>query len=353
MYFITISLLTAGLVLSLGLLVSLVDKSNLSNRFYQIQPIASSQFYFEMMDQVIPGDMKNETQMSFIEYVLSSFFDIQLIDKFSYITSELPIKGYKQNTPSNYNLNTQHPNDLGQLSSELSEKVPVFTMQTTQKPEVFVYHTHSRESWISDKGENENDKSPFHESYNITLVGKHFSDQLERIGIPVHYNKTDHDQILVEKELTRADAYAISANTVANALQNNPNIDYIFDFHRDAVDRKYTTTTINGLEYAKIMFVIGQQNQNWRENYAFAEKIQKILDERYPGLCRTIATYPASKSNNGKYNQAFSNHALTVEIGGVNNTLEESLRTVNLLADAFAEVYLEAVPVMSQEGSEK
>ncbi len=351
-YFISISLITATLVLFLGLIISLLDKSDLVDRFYQIKPFASSRLYLQMIDQAIPGQLIKKGDFKPVNYMLSTIFGIKLNDPYTFIKSELPgLKSMDHKSVISSGEKNEHLLDEKDTTrSMLSEHVPVMSNHDRRFPAVLVYHTHNRESWIYDKGSNDNnDESAFHESHNITLVGKHFADQLEKMGIPVHYNNTDHDQRLLEKDMKRAMAYVVSADSVVNAINRNPEIDYIFDFHRDAVDRKYTTVTIDGVDYAKIMFVIGKQNKKWQENLAFAEEIQKILDEKYPGLCRPITGYESGKGNNGEYNQSLSTNALTVEIGGIYNTLEESKRTVKLLADAFAEVYLEAIPVIAEK----
>ena len=44
---------------------------------------------------------------------------------------------------------------------------------------------------------------------------------------------------------------------------------------------------------------------------------------------------------NGVYNQDLSPNALTVEIGGVENQLEEFYRTVQVFAEVFASYYKE------------
>lgn len=340
-YFIAISLITAALVITSGLLITLIDHNFLSNRFYQSNRFANSQVYLQMMDQVIPGQVLKTEESPTSQRLLKSIFGINIKDPISLIKSEIPsLRNYneaKQQEEIEYvQLPVQDPKRS--ISSSLSDERPV-AFQNIKTPSIFVYHTHNRESW---------NPTPFHSSQNITLVGKHFADKLERIGIPVQYDNTDHEDLLLQKDMKRALAYVVSSDTVVAAMQKNPEIDYIFDFHRDAVARKYTTVNIDGVDYAKIMFVIGKQNKHWEENLAFAEKIQKILDDKYPGLCRPIVGYEHGKAHNGEYNQSFSNQALTVEIGGIENTLEESKRTVELLADAFAEVYLEAVPVISQ-----
>ena len=55
---------------------------------------------------------------------------------------------------------------------------------------------------------------------------------------------------------------------------------YFIDIHRDSVKRDVTTTTIGDLSYAKVMFVLGLENDNYLENISitkdeFFERLQK------------------------------------------------------------------------------
>lgn len=354
LYFLVLSLLTSILVLFAGIFVTWLEQDILSKRLYQTKQWLSSDIYFHMMDYTIPGNNIRSQEIQVLPLMLATLFGVNITDPAAILANEIPLKRIQPKEPQN-NINDESSealvaiNQQVQAQSLLSDQAPVLAYWERPNPTVFVYHTHSRESWYSEVSKTNNKAVPFHPTHNITLVGKVFADRLEDIGIPIVYNDTDHDQLLLDKNKTRAYAYAVSANTVVEAMNRNPEIEYIFDFHRDAVARKYTTATINGVDYAKIMFVIGKGNKNWQQNYAFAEKLQAILDEKYPGLCRAIASYEQNNAHNGEYNQSFSSKALTVEIGGIENTLEESLRTVNILADAFAEVYFDVIPVIAQK----
>ncbi len=355
-YFIAISLITAVMILSSGVLITWIERSILSKPLYQSRQLLSTDIYFQMIDYTFPGQTSRSKEILALPKMLSVLFGVDITDPIAVIKNEIPINSNRvmdqQAKPINEQAESPVPHKSTVTLSSLTDEAPVLAKQVLTNPAVLVYHTHSRESWYSEASGGKSKAVPFHASQNITLVGKEFANRLEKIGIPVYYDDTDHDQLLVEKNKTRAYAYAVSADTVVEAISRTPEINYIFDFHRDAVARKFTTTTIDGIEYAKIMFVIGKGNRNWKENFAFAEKLQAILDERYPGLCRAIAGYEQNGAHNGEYNQSFSSNALTVEIGGIENTLEESLRTVTILADVFAEIYLEAVPVNTIEAGD-
>lgn len=47
-------------------------------------------------------------------------------------------------------------------------------------------------------------------------------------------------------------------------------------------------------------------------------------------------------TGNAEYNQSLATDSALIEIGGIENTLEESYRTVDALAEVVSEIYFEA-----------
>lgn len=199
---------------------------------------------------------------------------------------------------------------------------------------VFIYHSHNRESWFPVVGGKSDD--PTSTKQNITLVGKRMADKLEELGIGAADSDFDYPTMI--KNYKWVQSYKYSRQIVKEALSANKQLKYIFDIHRDSQKRKYTTTTINGKDYAQVFFIIGQENPNWRENEKLATQIQKALEAKYPGISRGIWG-KTSKEGNGEYNQSLSTGSLLMEIGGVDNTLEESYRTADAVAEVVAELY--------------
>lgn len=217
-----------------------------------------------------------------------------------------------------------------------------------ESPSVFIYHSHNRESWnhvmLEKKGTSASD-----DDVNITLVGDRFAQLLRDRGIPAMTGQEDFAATLKREDLAYSQSYAVSRRAVDEARDAYPSLRYFFDIHRDAnIAREKTTVTLEGAAYARIMFVIGTAHERYEQNKAFAESLDELLDERYPGLSRGILTKSAHQGN-GEYNQSVSPGSLLVEIGSVNNTLQESLRTAEALADVFAQ-YLDDQPSRTEEG---
>jgi len=217
-------------------------------------------------------------------------------------------------------------------------------LSTGSKKVAFIYHSHSRESWLpelKDKGITEA-KYAEDAEMNITLVGERLAEQLEERGVGATHSKTDYPTAV--KGYNWNFSYKYSRQTVVSAMASNKELTYFFDIHRDSQRREITTTEIDGKSYAQVYFIIGLRNENWEKNEAFATSIHNALEDKYPGLSRGIWG-KGQKDGNGEYNQSLSENSVVIEIGGPENTLEESYRTADALAGVIAELYWQAEKV--------
>lgn len=215
-----------------------------------------------------------------------------------------------------------------------------------QNKVVMIYHSHNRESWnpeLTKETDNPNDAKT-----NITLVGKYLQKQLEKQGIGTLHSNKDYSSTI--KDYNWNYSYKYSGDTVKEAMTGNDKLQFFFDIHRDSAKRQKTTVTINGKDYAKVYFIIGHRNPNWRDNEKFAAAIHEQLEEKYPGISKGIFGKTA-QNGNGEYNQSLSSNSVLIEIGGVDNSLDESYRTANVLAEIIAQIIQEQQGVQSVDKS--
>jgi len=211
---------------------------------------------------------------------------------------------------------------------------------TGDKKVVFIYHSHNRESWFPElKKQGKEVKFAEDGETNITLVGLRLAEKLEELGVGTLHSDTDYATAV--KNYNWNFSYKYSQATVKTAMAENRDLVYFFDIHRDSQHRALTTAEIGGKSYAQVYFVIGLSNPHWEKNEAFANKIHEALERKYPGLSRGIWG-KGENQGNGEYNQSLSPNSLVIEIGGPENTLEESYRTADALAEVIAEIYWEA-----------
>ncbi|MFS0781702.1 stage II sporulation protein P [Bacillus sp. 1P06AnD] len=217
---------------------------------------------------------------------------------------------------------------------------------TLAESNVFIYQSHNIESFLPLlKGTDNPDKAiSSDQRANVVKIGSLLTNELINNGLKVYHDTTDINKKLVQNNLTFSHSYEMSAKVVQAASTSNKQLTYFIDVHRDSARGKTTTKVINGQSYAKLYFIIGKENKNYQKNVEFATKIHHALDKKYKGISRGVLG-KNRQDGNGIYNQDISDKAILVEIGGVDNTIEELARTVKALADAYTEAYNDSVEV--------
>jgi stage II sporulation protein P len=191
-------------------------------------------------------------------------------------------------------------------------------------PSVLIYHTHTSESYIPVSGKDHH----LNAKGDIVQVGEYLQKVLEeKYKVECVHNEEIHDQYPFR------DSYKRSQVTLIKCLKENPSYKAVIDLHRDATPGLEATCSIQGKVTATIMIVVGSDKMglphpNWKKNLQFANKLTEIMNLYYPGLSNGVIVSDA------RYNQHLNDHALIIEIGDQNSTLEQ----VNRAAELFAEV---------------
>lgn len=217
---------------------------------------------------------------------------------------------------------------------------------TGNKKVVYIYHTHSMESFLPILDHVKDPNLAMDGKRNITLVGKKLGEELEKRGIGTIVNTTNFTKQVLEKDLKYWQSYDVSRPVVQEAIKQNKDIKLLFDLHRDSFGKKVTTVKINGKSYARTAFVIGAENPHYEKNLEMAKDISSRLEQKYPGLNRMIAK-KKGKGMDGNYNQDLSSQAILIEIGGYDNNIEELNHTAEALADVISEYYYQAEAVFN------
>jgi len=222
---------------------------------------------------------------------------------------------------------------------------PSSTPDTQAKPTtgdrkvVLIYHSHNRESFLPHLKPGLEPSEAYDPETNVTLVGKRLQKKLNELGIgSVNYSP---DYAATEKGYNFNYSYKYSQKTVKEAFAANPDIQFVFDLHRDSGSRKATTVTIDGKDYARTFFIIGQKNPNWKQNEKFAAAIHEKLEQKLPGISNGIWG-KTLHDGQAEYNQSLSPNSVLIEIGGPYNTLEECYRTADELGQIISELYWDA-----------
>lgn len=224
-----------------------------------------------------------------------------------------------------------------ELNAEEMLGIDMKLKQDNSKPQILIYHTHSQEGFVdSVKGKPE--------TY-IVGVGEYLCKLLtEEYGYNVIHCKEQFD--IKNGKLDRSKAYTYAETTLNQILEDYPSIEVVLDIHRDGLPEgaDKLVTDINGKQTAKIMFFNGVSrssaggdidylfNRFKKENLAFSFQLKLKAMENYPDFTRKnyIDAY--------QYNQHLRGKSVLVEVGAQNNTLQEELNAMEVLAEVLHKV---------------
>ena len=170
---------------------------------------------------------------------------------------------------------------------------------------------------------------------SVVNASNYFKECLENENIEVVVEKGSIEDFLIANNYSYNYSYIASRYFIEEEIKNN-DYNLIIDLHRDAVKREASLATINDKKYAKIMFVIGKKNKNYKNNYQLAEDLNNLIKEEYPNLTRGILLQDGDNVN-GIYNQDLASNIILIELGGNNNKYEEVKNTLDLIAPIIGE----------------
>jgi len=186
------------------------------------------------------------------------------------------------------------------------------------KPRIYIYNTHQTEEYASIK------------NYNLTptvhTAAYILKDFLNDYGIVSIVEDSDFKTELDNNSYTYNEAYKISRGWLEKL--NNHTMDLYIDLHRDGIDYDLSNITIDGKDYAKIMFVLAT-NYDYKVNESVVNKLVYELESINKNISRGIFI---SKYT---YNQDFNNNCILIELGGPQSTYESISNSLSILALAI------------------
>lgn len=206
---------------------------------------------------------------------------------------------------------------------------------------VLIFHTHASEMYANSDGKNLHD--------GIVGVGAKLKEELEnKYGIETMHHIASYDVVNGKGQITGA--YERMEPDIRKILKDNPSIQVVLDLHRDGVaETTRLVTNIDGVDYAKFMFVNGICKINSGgnlvntsglsspyidDNLAFSFNSQLLANSLYPGISRK------NYVNAYRYSLHMMPKSLLVEVGAQTNTKEEAQNSMIILAEILANVLL-------------
>ena len=193
------------------------------------------------------------------------------------------------------------------------------------EPLIYIYNTHDEEAYYNSY------LNPYNIVPDVKLASYYFQERLKDLGIESVVEKRKIKDVLDKNGWNYRYSYNASRVYLEEVSKNNPSIKYFIDLHRDSVGKDKTTTTINGKSYARVMFLVGLEHENYQKNLDLATRLNELISQFDSTLSRGIYQ-KEGPGVNGIYNQDFSSKAILIEVGGQYNTIEEVANTIEVIA---------------------
>lgn len=214
------------------------------------------------------------------------------------------------------------------INEEDLENIPI---EINKK--ILIYHTHTSESYKSEEDYEMYLKyRTLNEKYNVIEIGNYLKQLLEEKNFTVKHDISYYDLPSTIGAYRRA---KIGAKKI---LEENADINLVIDLHRDAyTEEEHVAPTIelNGKKTAYLRLVVGidEKNENWMNNLKMAIQIQKVADEKYPGLFKKILVREES------YHSEVAEYGILLEVGENCNTIEEAKNSIEIFAQILENVH--------------
>ena len=203
------------------------------------------------------------------------------------------------------------------------------SMSNTTNNIVYIYNTHDTEKY----------SLPYTSDYSITpdvtLVSKILKEYLKNYNINSYIESSSMKEYLSKNKLKYTDSYKASRYYLEKNITNDYKL--ILDIHRDSLRHKYTLYEKDNKKYARILFIIGADNKDYKKNKLIADNLNTRLNNEYKGISRGVTL-----REDISYNQDLNNKIILVKIGGIDSTLEELNNTIEVFAKIISDYIKES-----------
>lgn len=206
-------------------------------------------------------------------------------------------------------------NDVGSMDSFFQ---PVLDSQ----PLVYIYNSHDTEEYA--------------DGYTVYEASFYLKSKLHELGINSIVEENRTSDIRNSNRWSYDLSYKASRINLEKVKSENSSIQIFIDLHRDSVSKSYTSVSIGDKDYARVLFVVGQEHNNYLDNLFFTQAIDDVIVRYYPNLSKGILQ-KSGYGVNGIYNQDIGYNVILMEVGGNENTSDEVFNTLDVMANVIKE----------------
>jgi len=270
--------------------------------------------------------LKIEKEPHFFSNLITMITDIDISKPVTLLETNIPKAESIIYSDSDENIET--------LPSSNYIKDP-YEEKTRDNPIVYIYNTHQSEEYRANNLESHNIKP------TVMMASYILREKLNKNGINTIVEENDVTEFLRTNNWNYSSSYKVTKLLMEDAYSKNKSLNYFIDIHRDSVKKNISSITIENKNYAKILFIVGLENKNYIKNLKITEVLNQKFNDKYPGLSRGIYKKQGSGVN-GIYNQDFHPNTILIEIGGIDNTIDEVFNTCEAISTILTEYIKES-----------
>lgn len=230
----------------------------------------------------------------------------------------------EENIELKHNDDYSNMKELESISSYMEDPYKV----DVSNPIIYIYNSHQLENY----------KNTNLEIYGITpnvlMASYLFKEKLNKLGVSTIVEETNLTEFLKINNWDYSSSYKASRILALDKLNSYKSLVYLIDLHRDSLKKESTTISINNKNYAKVLFVVGTDNPDYKKNLELANKLSNLINKKYPNLSKGVLK-KGGQGVNGVYNQDLSINSLLIELGGLENDINEVFNTLDALSLVF------------------
>ena len=211
---------------------------------------------------------------------------------------------------------------LKEISSYISDPNKI----DEKNPLIYLYNSHQLENY------NNYNLEIYGITPNVLMASYLLKEKLNERGLSTIVEDTNLTEFITLNNWSYNNSYKASRIFLLDKKNTYPSLKYFIDIHRDSVRRETSTVKISNQNYARILFVVGLEHNKYQKNLDFTNKLNDISNKLYPGLSRGVLK-KSGEGVDGIYNQDVNENVILIEIGGIDNNIEEVLNTINALCD--------------------
>ena len=291
------------------------------------KPVSNEEFINLLVSTGNANILQEYKTTNIINRTMKFLFEIDFTNPASLLNGSILRLGYGDKEDDTKTISLEYNDDYSNMEEleDISDYIEDPNPVEMADPIIYLYNSHQLENYSN------KDLDIYGITPNVLMASYVLREKLNELGLNTIVEEANMSEVLSKNGWNYSYSYQASRGLMEEKKNQYSTLKYFIDIHRDSVSHEYSTVTIGGESYAKVMFVIGLDHDNWKFNFDMVNVLNGLINKYYPGMSRNVMKKEGANVN-GIYNQDFSPNCILIEVGGVDNTIEEVYNTMGALA---------------------